>query len=294
MLIASAALAFSASPTIAAAPGPSPYRDAVQQAYDIIATASPSDAGPALQAADVLRTGTGAGEPEILADLTRRPPDYADAKSRLRALLAALDNPASTDDPVLARQRLHDVLSMKRYDALHHQPTWLDNLVQWFKDRLGQLLQLLGRPGAGPTAPTWIFYLVGVVLVVALAVVVFRSTRGRLTQSIGISPPSGPRAAADYFGDADRLSAAGDLVGAIRALCAGVAATLAGERTWEGSPLTVREIFRRAPDFTGLRPLLAPFEAAVYGGREVDAATYAHAAEVAAPFRRQPAREEAA
>ena len=74
---------------------------------------------------------------------------------------------------------------------------------------------------------------------------------------------------------------------AIRALCAGVAATLAGERTWEGSPLTVREIFMRAPDFSTLRGLLLPFEAAVYGGRDVDAATYERAAAVAAPFRQR-------
>jgi hypothetical protein len=64
-----------------------------------------------------------------------------------------------------------------------------------------------------------------------------------------------------------------------------VAATLAGEHTWEGSPLTVREIFQRAPDPARLRPLLMPFEAAIYGGRAVDAATYARAAQVAAPFR---------
>ena len=64
-----------------------------------------------------------------------------------------------------------------------------------------------------------------------------------------------------------------------------MAATLAGERTWEGSPLTVREIFQRAPDPSRLRPLLMPFEAAVYGGREVDAAAYDRAAQVAAPFR---------
>jgi hypothetical protein len=52
--------------------------------------------------------------------------------------------------------------------------------------------------------------------------------------------------------------------------------------------LTVREIFQKAPDPARLRPLLLPFEAAVYGGKEVDAATYDQAARVAAPFR-QPA-----
>jgi hypothetical protein len=75
-------------------------------------------------------------------------------------------------------------------------------------------------------------------------------------------------------------------VGAIRALCAAVAATLAGERSWEGSPLTVREIFQRAPNYDSLRPLLVPFEAAVYGGRDVDQPTYERAAQVASAFRR--------
>ena len=64
-----------------------------------------------------------------------------------------------------------------------------------------------------------------------------------------------------------------------------MAATLAGERTWEGSPLTVREIFQRSPEPSRLRPLLNPFEAAVYGGRDVDAETYERARQVAAPYR---------
>jgi len=78
-------------------------------------------------------------------------------------------------------------------------------------------------------------------------------------------------------------------VGAIRALCAGVAATLAGERSWEGSPLTVREIFQRAADYNSLRALLLPFEAAVYGGRGVDETTYRKAEQVAATYRAKPA-----
>ncbi|HEY1456844.1 MAG TPA: hypothetical protein VGG31_10125 [Candidatus Dormibacteraeota bacterium] len=256
----------------------------MQQAYDIIKDASPGDTAPAVHAAAVLRAAIGGSEPEITADLVRRPPDYADARTRLQALLSAIDSPATTADPATAQQRLHDVMSMHRYDALHRPPSWIDNLIQWFKDRLAQLLRLLGG-GGGPASPQWIFYLVGIGTVIALAVVVFRSTRGRFTQTIRATTPTGPRPPADYFADADRLVAAGDRVGAIRALCAGVAATLAGERTWEGSPLTVREIFRRAPDFASLRPLLTPFEAAVYGARDVDEATYARAAQVAAPYR---------
>jgi hypothetical protein len=51
----------------------------------------------------------------------------------------------------------------------------------------------------------------------------------------------------------------------------------------------VREIFQRAPDHATLRPLLLPFEAAVYGGREVDEAAYQRAAQVAAPYRQKVA-----
>ena len=69
-------------------------------------------------------------------------------------------------------------------------------------------------------------------------------------------------------------------------MCAGVAGTLAGEQTWEGSPLTVREIFQRASDPERLWPLLTPFEAAVYGGRDVDPPTYERAELAAAPFRK--------
>ena len=121
----------------------------------------------------------------------------------------------------------------------------------------------------------------------------FRSTRGRLAEAAAARSQFGPGAPADFFAEADRLAATGDRVRAIRALCAGVAATLAGEQSWVGSPLTVREIFEHAPEPESLRPLLLPFEAAVYGGRDVDAATYERAVVAAAPFRK-PAQEAAA
>ncbi len=265
----------------AADPPPQPtYQDAVQQAYDIIQFARPRDLAPAENAVRVLVAGTGETQPEIMADLDLRPPDYSDAKARLLALLDAMARPALTSDPALAQQRLHQVMSMSRYDALHRPQSLFDRVVQWINDRIDALMRLLfgGRGGA------WILYGVGIATLLAIAVVVFRAARGRSSEGIA-APPPGPRAAADYFAEADRMAGRGDRVGAIRALCAGVAATLAGERTWEGSPLTVREIFQRAPDSASLQPLLLPFEAAVYGGRDVDQATYARAAQVAAAYR---------
>jgi hypothetical protein len=275
-------------PAAADSPTPSTYRQAVQDAYTLVKGAGANDTTSARQAVSVLEAGTAQSQPEILNDLRRLPPDFDDARARMLALLAALDAPANTSDPQLAQQRLHDVLAMHRYDALHRPPSLLDQFVQWIRDRINQLLSLLFGGGGGPQAPNWLFYVFGAAVLGAVAFVVFRSARGRFTENVIANQPARPRAPADYFAEADHLSAKGDRVGAIRALCAGVAATLAGEQTWVGSPLTVREIFQGAPDPGRLRPLLLPFEAAVYGGREVDAAAYERAAQVAAPFR-QPA-----
>jgi len=248
----------------------------------------------AQKALKALEAGTGYSQPEIIADLQMKPPDLANANIRLHWLLDALTSPASTADAAQAQQRLKDVLSMHRYDALHQPPNLLDRLGQWIRDRITDLLRLLfGGGGNGLSIPVVYFYLLGAIAVVVAAVVIFRSTRGHLDEGAFARGPTGPRAPADYFAEADRLAAAEDRVGAIRALCAGVAATLAGERTWEGSPLTVREIFQHANDPARLRPLLLPFEAAVYGGRDVDAETYKRAELAAAPFR-IPAQEAAA
>lgn len=274
------------APAAAAGPNPADYRPAVEAAYNLVVGAHGNDTSTARQAIAFLVTGTGQTQPEIVAALERNPPDFVDAAARLHALLDAIDHPAAASDPVQAQQQLNSVLSMHRYDALHRPPSLLDRFFQWVTDRLTDLLRLLfGRRGGGLPVPDWVFYALGVVAVAVVALVVFRATRGRFSESITAGGPEGRRAPSDYFAEADRFAAAGDRVRAIRALCAGVAATLAGERTWEGSPLTVREIFLRAPDPSGLRPLLSPFEAAVYGGREVDSDTYERASLVAAPFR---------
>jgi hypothetical protein len=277
-----------ALPVAVAAEGPSAaqYRQAVEDAYQIVSSATPNDTVAAASALSVLRAGTGNSQPEIINDLNLKPPDLTDARNRLAALREALQSPATTSDPERAQQRLHDVVSMQRYDALHRPRSLLDRFEQWVGDRFKDLLRLLfGNRGPGQALPDIFFYVLGAAVVAVVAVIVFRSARGRFTRDIVSTQPPGPRAPADFFAAADRLAASGDRVGAIRALCAGVAATLAGERTWEGSPLTVREIFQRAPNPERLRPLLLPFEAAVYGGRDVDPATYERAAAVAAAFR---------
>ena len=260
------------------------YVDAVQRAYELIQNASAPDVGPANDALEVLTESTGKTQPEIIGDLKARPPLYEDARTRLSALLASLKRPMSTTDPAEARQRLHEVMSMPRYDAIHRPPSLLDRFTQWVQDRINDFLELLfGRVGGGQI-PSWLFYAAGIAVVGAVVFVLARAARGRFGRAVALAP-GGPRPPSDFFAEADRLAAKGDRIGAIRALCAGVAATLAGERSWEGSSLTVREIFQRAPDFSSLRQLLLPFEAAVYGGQDVDAATYDQAARVAARFR---------
>jgi hypothetical protein len=280
------ALAF-VSPAQARADNTDPvaFKQAVQDTLTLIGGVLPDDTAAAQRALTVLETGTGLTQREVIADLQETPPNFADAIDRLQALLSALDSPADTSDPAQAQQRLRDVMAMHRYDALHQPQTWLDRLRQWFSDRINDLLNILRHEAGSLPLPSWAYYVFGGIVVAILAVLIFSSTRGRLREGSAASGLSGPRAPADYFAEADRLAAAGDRVGAIRALCAGVAATLAGERTWEGSPLTVREIFQHAPDPASLRPLLAPFEAAVYGGRDVDSETYARALGVAAAFR---------
>ena len=273
-----------AVPASAHTGSPSQYVDAVQRAYDLIQNASAPNVGPANDALAVLAEGTGKTQPEIVDDLKARPPLYEDARARLSALLASLQQPMTTSDRALAQQRLHDVMSMPRYDAIHRPPSLLDRFTQWVQDRIDDFLKLLFGRVAGGQIPNWLFYATGIGVVGAVVFVLVRAARGRFGQAV-VLVPGGPRPAADFFAEADRLAATGDRVGAIRALCAGVAATLAGERSWEGSPLTVREIFQRAPDFASLRQLLLPFEAAVYGGRDVDAATYEQAARVAMRFR---------
>jgi hypothetical protein len=271
-------------PAVAAAPAPDPYRQAVQDAYDLVNVASPDDT-TRRQAIAKLEAGTGTSQPEILDALRRQPADYGDAKARMKALLAALDQPADTSNPELAKQRLHEVLAQPRYDALHRPPSLVDRFLQGAGDLVRRALRLLFGGSGGLLAPNWVFYTAGATVLVAVAIIVFRSVRRRFDEGVLTHQPPGPRAPADYFAEADRLAAEGDRVGAIRALCAGVAATLSGEQTWVGSPLTVREIFQHASEPARLLPLLTPFEAAVYGGREVDAATYERAAQVAAPFR---------
>ena len=130
-----------ALPASADATAPDAYRQAVQNAYDLVKVPAPNEVDR-LQAITALEAGTGSSQPEILRDLRRQPPDYVDARARMAALLSALNPPADTSDPQLAQQRLHDVLAMPRYDALRAPPSLLDRFGQWARDLFRRLLRL--------------------------------------------------------------------------------------------------------------------------------------------------------
>src|SRR5260370_28063750 len=111
----------------------------------------------------------------------------------MSALLGALNPPADTSDPQLAQQRLHDVLAMSRYDALRAPPSFLDRFGQWAREGIRNLIRLLfGGSGGGPQVANWIFYLIGAVVLAAVAIVIFRFTRGRFHEEAIATQPSGP------------------------------------------------------------------------------------------------------
>ena len=85
------------------------------------------------------------------------------------------------------------------------------------------------------------------------------------------------------------MAAAGDFLGAIQALAGGVTIRISGERAWDRSPYTVRELFQRTDQPEQLRPLLRSFEEASYGHRAPDRPMYAQALEAAQRYRRTAA-----
>src|SRR5579864_772744 len=56
-------------------PPPPSYRQAVEDAYNLVKAAAPGDATNASRAVAALEAGTGTTQVEILSDLERRPPD---------------------------------------------------------------------------------------------------------------------------------------------------------------------------------------------------------------------------
>ena len=265
------------------------YTNAVHRGLTLVQFAERGDAPSVQQAIDVLVSGTGDTQPEVLRDLRNTPPDLRDADQRLQALYDVLQSRVDTPDPTQAKQQLHSILSQSRYSGLNATPSLFDQMMAFIYDLIGKLLSWLGGSGLA-RVPAWIWLVVALTALIAIIIWTARAgfSRGgreaRLRTSIPLAHPR-----ADFFADADRLAARNDYVGAIKALAGGVAIRLRGEHIWDRSPLTVRELFQQSDRADALRPLLHAFEEASYGHRAPDATTYARAADAAGPFRQTAA-----
>lgn len=274
---------------VARASDDSEYAAAVDRARALAHLAQLGDTPSVHQAAQALREGTGSTQPEILKALDTSPPDAGEAEARLLALADALRTRADTPDPPRASQELRRILAEPRYHELHAGQSLPAIIGDWIMRALAALLDRLSREGFPIPPEVVVRLLQGLAFALLLAVVVWLALaawrRGRGDIALRRLPEKSA-SPVDRFAEADQAAQAGEYLRAIRSLTLGVAGALAGGQHWELSPYTVRETFSRAPEPDRLRPLLLPFEAAAYGHRPVDAATYARAAEAAAPFRR--------
>jgi hypothetical protein len=262
------------------------YANAVHRALTLVQFAERGDAPSLQQAIDVLTRDTGNSQPEILRDLRRNPPDLGDADARLQALYTTMQARVDTPDPGQAERQLNNILSQPRYSGLSVGPSIPERILDFMVRRIGDLLTWLGVGGLHLNIPLWVWLSIGVAAVIAIIAWPIRGglSRGGREARIRTAGPMA-RGRVDFFGDADRLAASRDYVGAIKALAGGVAVHLRGEHAWEHSPLTVRELFQQSDRAEALRPLLLSFEEASYGHRPPDANTYGRAVEAASPYR---------
>jgi hypothetical protein len=281
-----AAVAAVAATSPAAASQTDDYTAAIHRALTLVQFAERGDAPSLRQAVQVLEEAPGPSQPEILRDLRALPPNLPDAASRLQALDGALQARVDTPDPNRAAEQLKSVLSMPRYAGLSTGPSPAQRIFATILDAIRNFLQWLGVGGLHFSIPTWLWLALAALVILAIIVWPIRSTLGRGgREAVVRRAPSVVRPSADFFGEADRMAAAGDYQAAVRALAGGVAVKLSGERAWDHSPFTVRELFFRSKDPESLRPLLRPFEEASYGRRPPDRKMYERAAQAAHPYR---------
>ena len=270
----------------AAASSVDDYTNAIHRALALVQFAERGDAPSTQQALQLLESLPGPAQPEIVRDLRAHPPNLADADERLQALYSALQQRVDTPNPERAAQQLHDVLSMARYTGLGQGPGLAERILTTVLRAIGRFLNWLGVGNLHLNVPLWVW--LGLALMVILFIILWPMRagldwRGRQARQARMALAVHP--SVDFFAEADRLAASRDYVGAIRALAGGVAVRLSGERAWEQSPYTVRELFQRAEHPEGLRTLLRSFEETSYGQRVPDADLYAQAAQAAQPYR---------
>jgi hypothetical protein len=262
------------------------YTNAIHRALTLVQFAERGDTPSIGQALQVLATAPGPSQPEILHDLGTVPPNLSDADQRLQALYAALQARADAPDPERARQQLNNVLSMPRYVGLASGPSIVGRIVDAVTTALGRFLRWLGMSNLHLGIPLWVWLGLAALFVLGIIVWPIRGALGRGgREAFPRATPSVVRPSVDFFAEADRLAAAGDFLGAIQALTGGVTIRISGERAWDRSPFTVRELFQRTEHPEVLRPLLRSFEEASYGHRAPDRSMYAQAVEAAQRYR---------
>jgi hypothetical protein len=279
-------LSLLAGSTPAGASSVDDYTNAIHRALTLVQFAQRGDDPSRRQALEVLAAMEGPAQPEIVADLHAEPPRLADAEQRLQALLSALQARVDTPDPQRASRQLNAVLSEPRYSGLQSGPSLMDRIVSAIIQGVRNLLGWLGLGNVRLSIPAWIWLLLAAIAILGVIVWPIRGTLSRGGREVTARrPPAARPATPDFFAKADGFAAGGDYAAAIQALAGGVAVRISGERVWERSPLTVRELFARAEHPEALRPLLRGFEESSYGQRRPDQAAYSQAAEAAKPYR---------
>lgn len=269
------------------------YVSAIEQARSYVKEGLGGRSDAARQALAVLQPAVGVSQPEILADLHRDPPDYADADLRLAAVSAALGQPGEVANPRQAAADLHRLLSQSRYSSLHDQDSLWNRFWNWVVIKLLEWLSNL-QLNAVPSSSWFGLLAIASLLAAAVALLILRTGWTRAGRALEAAQAARSERSIDRFAVADAAAARGDYAAALRSLVAGVATAVSGRPYWDQSPLTVRELFRSSGRLEQLRPLLVDFELAVYGKRPVDQAAYQRAARLAETFRLPAATPEAA
>src|SRR2546430_8792698 len=210
----------------------------------------------------------------------------ASAHERLQAVYTRSRAWVNSPTRASARDQLQRILSQPRYSGLRAGPSLLEQILSFLVHRIADFLSWAGVGNLRLNVPIWVWLGLGLAVVILIVVWLMRGVLGRGGREARVRADRSPgRPHLDLFADADRLAAGHDYAAAIRALAGAVSVRLRGEQAWEHSPFTVRELFQQSDRAEGLRPLLLSFEEASYGHRTPDAATYARAAEAAAPYR---------
>jgi len=262
------------------------YTNAIHRALTLVQFAERGDTPSIGQALQVLATAPGPSQPEILRDLGTDPPNLADADQRLQALYTALQARVDTPDPERARQQLNSVLSMPRYVGLTSGPSIVERVVDAVGNALGRFFRWLGLGNLHLGIPLLVWLALAALFILGIIIWPIRGTLSRGgREAVPRAAPHTVRPSVDFFAEADRLAAAGDFLGAIQALTGGVTVRISGQRAWDRSPFTVRELIQRTEHPELLRPLLRSFEEASYGHRPPDRPMYAQAVEAARRYR---------